>query len=76
MYRDTLIEQKKILEEKQKECSGSDIDISEVIELSKSIIALAKKIDELDRAKEITIALNSKPIETNCNLQASCKPPV
>ena len=74
MYRDTLIEQKRILEEKQKECS--EFDISEVIELSKNIIVLAKKIDELDRAKEITITLNSKPIATNCNLQANCKPPV
>lgn len=47
MYRETLVEQKKILEERQKMCER--VDLSDVIELSKSIIALARKIDEYDK---------------------------
>jgi hypothetical protein len=46
MYRETLIEQKKLLEEKQ--CSCERIDLSDLIELGKNIIILAKKIDEYD----------------------------
>jgi hypothetical protein len=51
MYRETLIEQKKLLEEKQRSCER--IDLSDLIELGKNIIILAKKIDEYD-AKEKT----------------------
>ena len=46
MYRETLIEQKKLLEEKQRSCER--IDLSDLIELGKNIIILAKKIDEYD----------------------------
>ena len=47
MYRETLIEQKKLLEERQEMCER--VDISDVIELSRSILALARKIDEYDK---------------------------
>lgn len=46
MYRETLIEQKKFLEERQKACER--VDLAEVIELSRQIITIAKKVDEYD----------------------------
>ena len=50
MYRETLIEQKKLLEEKQRSCER--IDLSDLIELGKNIIILAKKIDEYDAVEK------------------------
>lgn len=41
-----LLNRKKLLEEKQRSCER--IDLSDLIELGKNIIILAKKIDEYD----------------------------
>lgn len=46
MYRETLIEQKKLLEERQLSCER--VDLTELIELAKNIITLAKRIDDYD----------------------------
>lgn len=46
MYRGKLVEQLKLFEGRQR---AADIDMGNFRELSRDILAIAKKIDELDR---------------------------
>ena len=50
MYREKLISQIAALEDMQRRCTITDI--SELVELGKNILSLAKKIDELDENTE------------------------
>lgn len=61
MYRETLIEQKKLFEERQKACDR--LDTSDFIELGRNIISLAQRIDEYDSQNApIQHQFNSKPL--------------
>lgn len=46
MYREKLLDQIRILEEKQSQCGSYDTD--NLVELGRNILSLAKRIDEYD----------------------------
>ncbi len=47
MYKKKLTEQLVVLEERQKQCTVDEV--AELLALSKNILAIAKKIDEIDQ---------------------------
>lgn len=58
MYREKLISQIEALEKAQTRCN----DVQEFITLSRNILDIAKKIDELDEKTSINIDIDSKKI--------------
>lgn len=58
MYREKLIAQIEVLEKAQTRCN----DVQEFITLSRNILDIAKKIDELDEKTRINIDIDSKKI--------------